>query len=131
MIKNQCVICRVWRLHLYQLIVTLIAGIIAYLSLGRLAAWSAFIGGMVNILPSMLFAHFVFRHLGATSNRQIVKNFYRGEALKIIFSVMLFAMVFIKLNVLPLVFFLTYIAVQVVHWFSSSMIYQPNRPKSD
>eukprot|EP01012_Entosiphon_sulcatum_P034519 TRINITY_DN43793_c0_g1_i1.p1 TRINITY_DN43793_c0_g1~~TRINITY_DN43793_c0_g1_i1.p1 ORF type:complete len:113 (+),score=8.38 TRINITY_DN43793_c0_g1_i1:44-382(+) len=81
-------------------------------------AMSACLGGMVAIIPSALFAIKSFQYQGAKAARLIVKSFYLGEALKIISSALLFAMVFCLFKITPLVFFCTYTMVLMICWFA-------------
>ncbi len=116
----------VLRLLLGQLGVTVLIAVIARLIGDDRAAVSALVGGIVCILPNAYFAAKLFKHNGARAARQIVNGFYKGEALKLILSVALFALVFKYLNVNPLVFFVTYIAAQMVFWFAPLLFaYKP------
>ena len=76
------------------------------------------LGGIVAIVPSALFAKNMFRYQGARAARQIVKSFYFGEALKILSTAILFALVFIVYKVAPLAFFFTYIMVLMTYWLA-------------
>jgi len=99
---------------------------------GKREAFSAFAGGMVAFLPALIFARNVFRYQGARSAKQIARSLYVGEGLKIIFSVVLFTLVFVFYKVAPLTFFLTYIAVVLSHWFAPLIIAnKQNRLESD
>lgn len=71
-------------------------------------AFSALWGGLVAILPELVFAVILFRHRGARAARKIVNSFYLGEGVKIVFSVGLFALVFGCFQVEPVVFFISY-----------------------
>lgn len=120
------------RLLLCQLGITMLCVIIAVLCAGTKAAMSALLGGMVSIIPSAYFASVLFRHQGAHAAKKIVSSFYKGEALKIMLSVTLFALVFKFFNVIPLVFFAVYIVAQMVFWFAPLIFdNKQNRPESD
>lgn len=110
------------RLLLVQLGVTLLIAVIARLFGDDTAALSAAAGGLVCVVPNAYFVRKLFRHNGARAARQIVNGFYKGEALKLILSVTLFALVFKFLDVNPLVFFVAYIAAQMVFWFAPLII---------
>ena len=79
---------------------------------------SAVLGGLVCVIPNAYFAKQLFRYHGALAAKRIVSGFYRGEALKIALSAALFALVFRFFNINPVVFFATYLAVQMVFWFT-------------
>ncbi|OGV42155.1 MAG: hypothetical protein A3F46_07045 [Legionellales bacterium RIFCSPHIGHO2_12_FULL_42_9] len=80
-------------------------------------AASAFLGGLVAILSALSFAKVLFRHRGARLAKKIVNDFYRGEAVKIGFASLLFALVFRFYRVSPMVFFITYSAMAMSFGF--------------
>ncbi len=86
------------------------------------AAYSAFLGGVVCIIPNALFAARLFKYQGARVAKQIVNNFYKGEALKIGLSVLLFSLVFAFCNIVPLAFFTSYVLVLMTHWLTPWII---------
>ena len=121
-VKNQQGMQSARRLLLIQFGVTVFIALVAVLVRNKTAAVSAVTGGLVCVLPNAYFVSKLFRHNGACAARQIVNGFYKGEALKLMLSVALFALVFKFLNVNPLVFFVAYIAAQMVFWFSPLII---------
>ncbi|SFL93194.1 F0F1 ATP synthase subunit I [Marinobacter zhejiangensis] len=58
------------------------------------ACYSAFLGGLVFLLPHGYFAFKAFRYSGARAAKQIMSSFYQGEAGKLILCAILFTMVF-------------------------------------
>ncbi|MFC3908204.1 ATP synthase subunit I [Legionella dresdenensis] len=129
--KNR-VLGGVRRLIIIQIGICLMITLLLFLFSGAKAAGSALTGGLVAILPSAVFAKRLFKYQGARAAKEIVKNFYQGEFLKIILSMILFALVFIFYEVQPLVFFLTYIALVMTNWFAPLIIdNRQERPKSD
>ncbi len=106
------------RLWLIQTSLVLLLSLVWMLIDNARAGYSAFLGGAVCIIPNALFAVRLFKHQGARLARQIVRNFYRGEALKIVLSVLLFSLVFALCNIAPMVFFTTYVVVLMTHWFT-------------
>lgn len=115
------------RLWLVQLGLTLISAGACAVAFNVNAAISALLGGLVCILPNVLFAIKLFKYQGARAARQIVNNFYKGEALKIFLSIFLFTAVFVYYRVSPLAFFGTYIVIQMTHWFAPWIINKQNR----
>ena len=118
------------RLLLIQLGVTIIIALAALGVVDLVAATSAIAGGIVCVLPNAYFASKLFKHNGAHAARQIVNGFYKGEALKLMLSVALFALVFKYLKINPLVFFVAYIAAQMVFWFAPLIVVNKNRPRT-
>ena len=119
------------RLLQCQLGLTILLATIALFFLGVMAAISALLGGLVSIVPNAYFARKLFQYQGARAARQIVNGFYKGEAMKLLLTVTLFAVVFKWFNIIPLVFFLVFIMTQMVFWFSPLIFNNQNRPESD
>ena len=91
-------------------IITAAIAIILMLSVGHVAAYSAALGGIVCILPNLLFARFAFRYSAADSARLVMKWFYIGEAIKIIVTILIFSLSLIWLKDLNFAaMFITYI----------------------
>ncbi|MBI2786630.1 MAG: ATP synthase subunit I [Legionella longbeachae] len=111
---------------------TLVFATLCALIYGTNAAISALLGGMVCIVPNAYFAYKLFKYQGARSAKKIVNSFYKGEALKIIISILLFTAVFISFRITPLAFFVSYIMILMTHWFAPLIIVnKQNRPESD
>lgn len=115
--KNQQGLNAVKRLLILQLGLTLAMIAVFAAFDGAKAASSALLGGLICVIPNICFGRMVFKHRGARAAKQIVSSFYKGEALKMVLTIILFALVFINYSVAPLAFFLTYIIVQLSHWF--------------
>jgi ATP synthase protein I len=92
---------------LIVLIITLFVGI----TWGYLHAKSALIGGFVVIIPNMIFAYKAFRYAGAQSSRKVMESFYSGAKLKMLYTALLFALVFKFLVIVPIAFLSTYCVV--------------------
>ena len=91
---------------------------IALLLSGIMAAKTVILGGLVSIVPNALFARILFKHQGAQVAKQIVKGFYKGEAAKLLLTILMFGLVFSCFKIYPLVFFTVYILVQMLIWFA-------------
>lgn len=127
--QNTRGVVRFWGL---QFLVITILAILAYIKEGQQTAISALLGGLVCFIPNAYFALKLFKYQGARAARQIINNFYAGEALKIMISAFLFAMVFILCRITPWAFFGTYIAVQMTYWVAPWIIvFKQKRPESD
>lgn len=99
-----------------QLAVTALAALVAGVLAGRHAAWSAGIGGLINVLASLYLAVKLFGRGLAGGPSQWFGRFLAGEALKFIITVGLFivAIAVLKAAFLPLI--LAYIATYVAYW---------------
>lgn len=120
------------RLWLVQLAITFLLTVIIALFFNTKAAVSALLGGLVCIIPNAYFAYKVFTYQGARSAKLIVNSFYKGEALKIIISGILFTAVFVLCRITALAFFASYILILMTQWFAPWIIVTKlNRPESD
>jgi len=99
-----------------QLVATLLAGLVAAGVAGRYAAWSALLGGLINVVASLSMALKLFAGGLAAGSQQWFGRFLVGEALKFVITVALFivAIVVMKAAFLPLI--LAYIATYVAYW---------------
>jgi len=114
---------------LAQLIVLLLAALVAWQSLGSVAGYSALLGGMIAWLPNLYFAHKAFRFSGARAAREIVRSFYAGEAGKLILTFVLFALTFAGVKPLEApVLFGVYLLTLLVSWFAPLLITKFSRP---
>ena len=102
----------------YQLAVTLLSTLAALACVGTIAGLSALLGGLVCVIPNAYFARQLFQHHGAQAAKKIVRGFYKGAAAKLILTMILFALVFKFIHIVPWLFFAVYIAVQLVIWFA-------------
>ena len=116
---NKLGIIKLW---LLQLAVTLIVATLCALIYNTNAAISAVLGGLVYIIPNAYFANNVFKYQGARAAKQIVNSFFKGEALKLITSILLFTAVFVLYRVNPIAFFVSYIMVLMTHWITPLII---------
>lgn len=115
-----------------QLIVVFVVSGITCLIAGSHSASSMLIGGLVSATPNLYFASVLFRYHGAQASKKIVSSFYKGEAMKLLLTFGLFAVVFKYLNVVPLVFFAGFIVAQMMFWFAPLFIdHQQNRSERD
>ncbi len=104
------------RLLAGQLIITLLAMGAFAACYGFVGALSAMLGGMVCAVPNACFAYIIFGDARASASRQIMRRVYRGEALKIGLSMVFFTLTFCCVNIIPMVFFVVYLMVQLTCW---------------
>lgn len=80
-------------------------------------ALSPLLGALVAVLPNGYFAYRVFatRHLEA---KGMVKAFYSGEAIKVLLTAAVFALVYQVPNINVLTLLVGYLAVLSVFWFA-------------
>lgn len=94
------------------------SGLLFVLSSSHLAL-SFLGGGLICIVPTAYFAHKLFSKTGAQAAREIVTSFYMGEVIKVIITIILFALTFKFFNVNKLAIFIGYIVAQFTFWFTA------------
>jgi ATP synthase protein I len=110
------------RLQALQLLLIMMLTLLMLAFSSSSLALSALLGGLVAWIPSLVFARKLFRYKGARAAKDIVRSFYSGEVLKLTITFLLFLIVFTLFKIRPLPFFLTYIMVIMMHWFSPLII---------
>ena len=104
------------RLLLAQLAMAVLFPLVL-LPFGTIAAKSAALGGIACLVPSLAFAYRAFRFSGARSAKKILSSFYSGEALKLVLTALIFALIFINVKTLNVAaLFGGFILVQSVIW---------------
>lgn len=106
------------RLFGFQLLVTVVLSVACGVMAGIKGAYSAGLGGLICIVPNIYFAMKLFKHQGARSAKRIVQSFYKGEALKLLITIVLFAVVFVNIPLSAPSFFISFIVVQWLFWFA-------------
>ena len=101
---------------IYQSILAALIALLFTLMTGINAGLSAFYGGIVAVIPNVIFAHFAFRFAGARQNKLVVRSFNKGSKIKFILTIVLFALIYRwpSLNIMALM--LTYITILIGQW---------------
>ncbi|MCQ4313972.1 F0F1 ATP synthase subunit I [Pseudomonas stutzeri] len=108
---------------LTQLALLLAAAVVLWQWIDHVAGYSGLLGGLIALLPNIYFAHKAFRFSGARAAQAIVRSFYAGEAGKLIFTSVLFALAFAGVKPLnPLSLFGVFMLTQGVGWFAPLLI---------
>ncbi|MFL0797718.1 MAG: ATP synthase subunit I [Cellvibrionaceae bacterium] len=68
--------------------------LIALVFRGETAVISGIFGGAIALVPSLLFARYAFRYMGASQAADVAKSFYLGEGIKLVVTILGFALVF-------------------------------------
>lgn len=112
----------VFRIIWLQFIGTVAAATIALLLRGRVSAYSALLGGLVCVIPSAFLAYRFVSALDIARQR-VFQYLMLGELGKLILTGVLFTLVFLFIDPLEkLLFFVTFIGVQALHWFAPLLI---------
>ncbi|PRD22102.1 UNVERIFIED_CONTAM: atpI [Trichonephila clavipes] len=115
-LKLQNWLARPYRLAAFKLIclqgiVALIAAVIVFIGWGVNAGQSALAGGAVALLPNFVFAVYAFRYMGASRVNQVYASLKRGNGLKFMLTIVLFALILKSYTVVLLPFFCVYVLV--------------------
>jgi ATP synthase protein I len=100
----------------WQGAVTVVVALVSYAVAGRLAAFSALIGGGISTLASLVMAVLSFRPSTLANAHSAVRGFYVGEAAKVATVIVLFVLVLRTLKVSPLAMFVAFMATFFVYW---------------
>ena len=116
--KNQQGLQGAKRLFLTQLRLGAVVSLVIWAIFGLSSARSTLLGSLVCLVPQAWFARVLFRDQRARFSQQILKSAYRGEAMKLLISATLFAVVFRWVDVVPVMFFAGYFLIHVTFWFA-------------
>jgi ATP synthase protein I len=99
-----------------QAAITLASAMVALMLADFKAAYSALVGGGINILATLVFALRVFSVRPGAPAKSMARAFYIGEAIKFAVTVGLFVGVLLWLEVSFLPLFLTYAITMLAFW---------------
>jgi len=106
------------KIALYQILLSillmLIVTLITYFIWDNEHAMSTFFGGVVAIVPNIVFALKAFRYAGARSSKKVVESFFSGVKLKMVLTALLFALAFKLLVLLPVPFLIMFCLIMIV-----------------
>lgn len=106
------------KVALYQLALLLPAAV-ALLGWDAVVAYSALLGGLIQIIPQAWFALQAFRYAGARRVQSIVSAMYWGETGKVVLSAVLFTTTFLMISPLNVgALFSSFVIMILVQWFS-------------
>jgi ATP synthase protein I len=109
-------ISAVRRIIMVQVAVAILIALLMLVFQGVTAAVSAFAGGAIGFLTSLIYAKKMLAPPGSEA-KKIVRAHYSAEAYKLIFTVLLFSLVFTQYKeVHALSLFATYAATLAVYW---------------
>ena len=110
------------RLLRVQILATLLTALLFLVVKDSFSALAAIVGGLISVVPNMVFAAFAFAYAGARSSQQLVRSFFAGEGLKIILTAGLFAAV-LSLLALPLApLFSGFVAALAMQWLAPILL---------
>ena len=103
-----------FRIIVLQTAMSALIGLFFWLTQGWIAAYSAWFGGLIALIPNVYFTYKAFQYFGARSIAVIVQSFWAGQMGKLILTALLFAVLFLGVKPLSvLAVFVGYILVQM------------------
>ncbi|QRV25654.1 ATP synthase subunit I [Marinomonas foliarum] len=113
----------VFRFLLLQLMLTFFVSLGIFYIVNGLYGYSFLLGGLTSILPNVYMAWRVFGHKRILPAKEVVKSFYRGEAGKLVLTVLLLSLVFILVKPLAAGSFFAGFSLAILsHWLSPAVI---------
>jgi|TARA_B110000902_G_scaffold39958_2_gene42903 ATP synthase protein I len=100
----------------YQSLIAMTLACIFFLFLDKYSGISALYGGLICVLPGMVFAFLAFKYAGASQNKLVVRNFNKGSKLKFIITIVLFVMAYKSPNLQPLPLLISYVITLMAQW---------------
>ena len=102
---------------LAQAFSVLLLSLLLWIVKGNLVGYSALLGGLTVILPNFYFAQRLFAQTGAQAADKIVRAFYVGEAMKLLFTVALCLLILKLTPVLAVPFFAAFVVAQMAFFW--------------
>ena len=114
-----------YKLVIIQALIVIVIALVFMLSSFK-AAYSVFLGGACCVIPSLYFAHKLFQYVTNTMSRKAMRAFYLGELIKLILIGVLSVLVFKFIPILPVNFFIGFIAGQLAFWIVPNFLVRRN-----
>lgn len=99
-----------------QVLVALGGALICYATRGQLASVSALIGGGIGAAATLVQVIVGLRDSAGEAPQAVVRGFYRGSAMKLVVTVVLFVLVLRGRHLAAAPLFVTYVATFLVYW---------------
>jgi len=109
---------RAYKLVFLQALVMVSISILCFVCWGEWLALSALCGGVVAVVPNFVFATLAFSRPRGRAGGNPVQAFYRGEAIKLMLTILLFGLSFAVVKANAPALFGCYIVTQMVHWIA-------------
>lgn len=106
------------KLSLIQFLVTLLFSACLLIFLSSLHSISALLGGSICAVANLFFAGKLFFKKEELNPTDTLRHFYRSESLKIAFTLAMFILVYIAIEVEHLVFIVGYSLAAFMNWLS-------------
>jgi F0F1-type ATP synthase assembly protein I len=99
-----------------QVAVALVTALVLTVLCNGRFGYSALVGAGIGILPTYYLALRMFRRTASMSPEQALRNIYLGEGIKVVFTISLFVLAMLLLDVELSIVGATYLATVAVNW---------------
>jgi ATP synthase protein I len=106
------------RLVRSQILATLVIAALLLFWRDPHAAVSGLVGGAIGVATGLVMLVFVFREVPRADPKRILRNVYRGEAVKLGLTVVLFVVALRSMKMAPLPLLAAYFSTLLVYWIS-------------
>lgn len=107
------------KIHVLQALFACATVFVVFCVAGRVAAGAAVVGALICLLPNVLFARQVLPSNGQYQPKAAVGRFFRGEAVKVLLTILMLVVILRHLpsaQVVPLL--LAYMLTHMSFWFA-------------
>ena len=113
----------IFRFILLQCLLSILISVGIYLFAGGLNSYSFLLGAFCSLVPSVYMAWRIFGHKGVRPAKEVVRSFYRGEAGKLVMTVVLLSLVFLLIKPLSAGYFFSGFGFAILsHWLSPVLL---------
>jgi ATP synthase protein I len=86
------------------------------------SAYSVLLGGFCCVLPSIYFAHKLFKYVGARMAKKAIGAFYVGEVIKLAMIAVISIIIFKFIHISPMSYFIGFIVAQIAFWIAPNVL---------
>lgn len=110
-----------YKMVLFQLALSFTIALVG-LAFSTKVSWSLLSGSLIVVFVNFIFATIVFRRAGAQAAKQVQKAFVFGESLKLILTLVLLAIVFTVIPVVPPAVLIGFSLIVLSQWFAPLIV---------
>lgn len=105
------------RVYQIQVAILFVLSLCLY-AIHPITGYSVFFGGLIQIVPTIIFARKALKHDKKMSAGQVLGQMYAGQIWKMALSAVMFALVFVSVKpISPFSLFVSFIGMQLLGWY--------------
>lgn len=101
---------------IFQTSIALFVTLLVAIFFDKNAAISALVGGIICVVPGLVFARIVFKYAGASQNQRVARSFSQGSKLKLILTIIFFVAAYKWPDIQPIPLMVSYAVTLVAQW---------------